>query len=199
MKLIRITALLAAALLIWTTAFADEVTFWEAHWQPGEYMVAFTPEEDARVAGIMEEATRKSEGTMTRTVADQDSVEAQYERFLNMHPDGKPITSDDVQYADIGWSTWAAGPPDDQSISRDDAWKIALEFLIENDLATPETLAHYYPQVSYDTGDPENPAWHITPECYDYEESDLPVTVWLVSVYAHDGSICGYREVNGAG
>ena len=48
-------------------------------------------------------------------------------------------------------------------------------------------------------GDPENPAWHITPECYDYEESDLPVTVWLVSVYAHDGSICGYREVNGAG
>jgi len=27
----------------------------------------------------------------------------------------------------------------------------------------------------------------------------LPITAWAVSVYAHDGSICGYREVNGAG
>ena len=64
----------------------------------------------------------------------------------------------------------------------------------------PETLVHYYPQVSYETGsDPENPSWHIILACYDYEETGLPITAWAVSVYAHDGSICGYREVNGAG
>ena len=45
----------------------------------------------------------------------------------------------------------------------------------------------------------EDEAWKITPVCYDYEESDFPITAWEVAVYAHDGSICGYREVNGAG
>ena len=39
----------------------------------------------------------------------------------------------------------------------------------------------------------------ITPVCFDDEESGLPVTAWQIAVYAHDGSICGYREVSGAG
>lgn len=190
--------LCAAVLLSALSACAD--TFWEARWNPGEYAVAFTPEEDARYTEIMETAARQSEGTGAWTEADQETPEVQYERFTGMFPDGNPVVYDDVEYEDIGYYKWAAGLPDDQSISREDAWKITLKFLVDQGLAEPETLKHYYPHASYETGsDPENPAWHILLECYDYEESGLPITAWSVAVYAHDGSVCGYREVNGAG
>ena len=190
--------LCAAVLLLAWAAHAD--TYWEMYRKPGEYVVVFTPEEEARVLGIMEEAVRKSEGTPVRTDADRESVEAQYERYMDLFPDGSPVEYDDVEYEDIGRYRWAVGLPDDQCISRDEAWKITLKFLTDQELATPETLAHYYPQAAFDTGyDPDNPVWKITPVCYDYEETDLPVTAWEVAVYAHDGSICGYREVSGAG
>lgn len=179
---------------------ADAETFWIKHWNPGEYTVQFTSEEDVQIMGIIEEAKQKSEGTTTRIGADLESVEAQYDRFIGMFPDGNPIEYDDIEYEDIGYYKWAVGIPDEQSINRDEAWKITLKFLIDQKLATPDTLVHYYPQVSYETGsDPENPAWHIILACYDYKESDLPITAWSVSIYAHDGSICGYREVDGAG
>ena len=158
-----------------------------------------TPE-DVRITEVMEESIRKSEGTPVRTDADQESVEAQHERYMSLFPDGSPVVYEDTEYEDIGYYRWAVGLPDDRSISRDEAWKITLGFLMDRGIASPETLAHYYPQVAYDTGyDPENPFWKVTLVCYDYEETGLPVTAWQVAVYAHDGSICGYREVNGAG
>ena len=179
---------------------AQAEPFWKMFWKPGEYVIEFTPEEDAEMDKIIKEAVQKSEGTTTRIGADYESVEAQYERFLSMFPDGGPVESDETVYEDIGTYKWAVGLPDDQSISRDEAWKITLKFLIDQGLAVPDTLVHYYPQVSFETGsDPENPAWHVILACYDYEETDLPITAWSVSIYAHDGSICGYREVNGAG
>ncbi len=195
----NLSAILCIVILLSAlSAYAD--TFWEMHWYPGEYTVEFTPEEDAQITGMMDEAIRNSEGTAARITADQETVEAQYERFIGMFPDGNPVEYDDIDYEDIGYRKWAVGIPDNQSVSRDEAWNITLKFLIAQNLAAPETLVHYYPQVSYETGnDPENPVWHILLECYDYEESGLPVTVWAVYVYAHDGSICGYREVNGAG
>ena len=194
-----LSIVLCASLLL-SIPLAHTETFWNMHWNPGEYAVEFTPEEDTLLTGIMEKAIRESEGTVQRIGADQESVEAQYERFIGMFPDGKPVEYDDIDYEDIGYYKWAVGIPDDRSISRDEAWKITLKFLIDQKLATPEILVHYYPQVSYETGsDPENPSWHIIPACYDYEESGLPITAWSVAVYAHDGSICGYREVSGAG
>ena len=194
LALVLVLTILPAAL----SAGAD--TYWSLYRKPGEYTVEFTPEEDAQVTGIMEEAVRKSEGTPMRTDADLESAEARYERFISFHPDGGPVEYRETEYEDIGFYRWAAGIPDDRSISRDEAWKIALKFLLDEGLATPEILVHYYPSASFDVGyDPENPIWKITPVCYDYEETDLPVTAWEVAVYAHDGSICGYREVSGAG
>ena len=194
-----ILPLLCLAMLL-SALPADADTYWKMYWKPGEYHVEITPEEDTQISGIIEESVQKSEGTLERIDADQESVEAQYERFISFFSDGSPVEYNETEYEDIGHYRWAVGLPDDQSISRDDAWKITLQFLIDQDLATAETLAHYYPRVSYDIGfDPENPVWKITPVCYDYEETDLPITAWEVAVYAHDGSICGYREVSGAG
>ena len=193
------TAVLCAALLLsFLPARAD--TYWKMYWKPGEYTVECTPEEEARIAGVMEEAMRKSEGTPERMDAEKESPEVQYERYLSFFPDGAPVEYKDVEYEDIGYYRWAVGLPDGQSISPEEAWKIALVFLTGQQLADPETLAHYYPQTVYDTGyDPGNPVWKVTPVCYDYEETGLPVSAWEVAVYAHDGSICGYREVEGAG
>lgn len=188
----------AALLLVALPAHADP--YWQMHWEPGRYTVAMTAEQEAQITQLTEEAIRNSEGTPVRTDADQESVEAQYERYISLFPDGSPVEYSETEYEDIGHYRWAAGLPDDQCISREEAWKIALRFLMEQDLATAEILVHYYPQVSFDIGyDPANPVWKITPECFDDEESGLPVTAWQIAVYAHDGSICGYREVSGAG
>ena len=190
--------LCTALLLSFLPAQAD--TYWNMYWKSGDHTVEFTAEDEAQIAQLMEEAVRNSEGTLVRIDADQESVEAQYERYISLFPDGSPVENDEIEYEDIGHYRWAVGLPDDQSISRDEAWKNALLFLIEQNLATAEILVHYYPQYIFDNGyDPENPVWKVTPVCFDYEESDFPITAWEVAVYAHDGSICGYREVNGAG
>ena len=179
---------------------ADADTFWKMYWKPGEYHVETAPGEDTQITEIIEEAVRKSEGTPVRIDADQESAEVQYERYISLFPDGSPVEDREVEYEDIGYYRWAVGIPDDQSVSLEEAWRITLKFLMDQNLATPEILVHYYPQATFDTGyDPENPVWKITLTCYDYEESDLPITAWQVAVYAHDGSVCGYREVSGAG
>jgi len=179
---------------------ADADIFWKMYWKPGEYSVEITPKEDTQIKEIIDEALQKSEGTPVRIDADQESPEVQYERYIRLFPDGSPNEDEEVEYEDIGHYRWAVGLPDDQSISLDEAWRITLKFLMDQKLATPGILVHYYPQAAFDTGyDPENPVWKITLTCYDYEESDLPATAWEVAVYAHDGSVCGYREVSGVG
>ena len=150
----------AALLLSALPAHADP--YWQMHWEPGRYTVAMTAEQEAQITRLTEETIRNSEGTPVRTDADQESVEAQYERYISLFPDGSPVEYSETEYEDIGHYRWAAGLPDDQCISREEAWK-------------------------------------ITPVCFDDEESGLPVTAWQVAVYVHDGSICGYREVSGAG
>ena len=198
MKRIMVLFLSIAMLLYILPVDAEK--FWQLYWMPGEYVVETTSEEDTQIAEIIEEAVHKSEGTPVRIDADQESAEVQYERYISFFSDGSPIEYKDVEYEDIGYYRWAVGIPDDQSVSLDEAWKTTLSFLLDQNLATPEILVHYYPQATFDTGyDPENPVWKITLTCYDYEESDLPITAWEVAVYAHDGSICGYREVSGAG
>jgi hypothetical protein len=196
----RIMALCLCIAMLLFILPADAETYWKMYWKPVEYIMEITSEEETQIAEIIVEAVHKSEGTPVRIDADQESAEVQYERFISLFPDGNPIEYKDVEYEDIGYYRWAVGIPDDQSVSLDEAWKTTLNFLLDQNLATPEILVHYYPQATFDTGyDPENPVWKITLTCYDYEESDLPITAWEVAVYAHDGSICGYREVSGAG
>ncbi|MBR3334461.1 MAG: hypothetical protein IKG23_09245 [Clostridia bacterium] len=181
-------------------AYAD--SYWKMHWKPGENIISFTPEEDAQITAVIEEANQKSEGTNIRVGADRESdVETAYNNFLVMSPDGSPMEpADDKEYEDVGRYMWAVGLPDEQSISRNEAWIIMLKYLLDQGISTPEILVHYYPLVSYETGNYNgNPVWRILLECYDYQDSGLPVTAWEVAIYAHDGSICGYRDINPVG
>ena len=177
-------------------------TFWEMHWQHGEYIVKCNLEEDTLITGIIETAKDRSDGTNIRLGADRENdPENAYQQFLSISPDGTPMEpTDDIEYEDIGLYYWAVGIPDDQSISKDEAWKILLKFLIDQKLSTPEDLVHYYPLISFETGNYSgNPVWRIILECYDNTESNLPFTFCDVAIYAHDGSICGYRLIEPVG
>ena len=177
-------------------------TFWEMHWQHGENTVKFNSEEDTLITGIIETAKDRSDGTNIRLGADRENdTEYAYEQFLSISPNGTQMEpADSIKYEDIGYYYWAVGIPDDQSISKDEAWEILLKFLIDQKLSTSEDLVHYYPLVSYETGNYSgNPVWRIILECYDYAESNLPFTFCDVAVYAHDGSICGYRLIEPVG
>ena len=164
--------------------------------------VLVTLEEETHISGIIEKAKEKSEGTNIRLGADRENdTEYAYEQFLSISPDGTPMEpTDDIEYEDIGLYYWAVGIPDDQSISKDEAWEILLKFLIDQKLSTPEDLVHYYPLISFETGNYSgNPVWRIILECYDNAESNLPFTFCDVAIYAHDGSICGYRLIEPVG
>ena len=64
---------------------ADAETFWKMHWKPGENIISFTPEEDAQITAVIEEATQESEGTNIRIGADRESdVETAYNNFLRV-------------------------------------------------------------------------------------------------------------------
>ena len=188
--------------LLASVSISHADTFWKMHWKPGEYVVEFTLEEETHISGIIEKAKEKSEGTNIRLGADRENdTEYAYEQFLSISPDGTPMEpTDDIEYEDIGLYYWAVGIPDDQSISKDEAWKILLKFLIDQKLSTPEDLVHYYPLISFETGNYSgNPVWRIILECYDNAESNLPFTFCDVAIYAHDGSICGYRLIEPVG
>ena len=189
-------------ILLASVSISHADTFWKMYWKPGEYVVEFTLEEETHISGIIEKAKEKSEGTNIRLGADRENdTEYAYEQFLSISPDGTPMEpTDDIEYEDIGLYYWAVGIPDDQSISKDEAWKILLKFLIDQKLSTPEDLVHYYPLISFETGNYSgNPVWRIILECYDNAESNLPFTFCDVAIYAHDGSICGYRLIEPVG
>ena len=188
--------------LLASVSISHADTFWKMYWKPGEYVVEFTLEEETHISGIIEKAKEKSEGTNIRLGADRENdTEYAYEQFLSISPDGTPMEpTDDIEYEDIGLYYWTVGIPDDQSISKDEAWKILLKFLIDQKLSTPEDLVHYYPLISFETGNYSgNPVWRIILECYDNAESNLPFTFCDVAIYAHDGSICGYRLIEPVG
>ena len=188
--------------LLASVSISHADTFWKMYWKPGEYVVEFTLEEETHISGIIEKAKEKSEGTNIRLGADRENdTEYACEQFLSISPDGTPMEpTEDIEYEDIGLYYWAVGIPDDQSISKDEAWKILLKFLIDQKLSTPEDLVHYYPLISFETGNYSgNPVWRIILECYDNAESNLPFTFCDVAIYAHDGSICGYRLIEPVG
>ena len=166
-----------------------DLTRWDRYWKPGEKRMEDTEESRIQVNAILEKVNQASEGTLVREGADADTVELQYELYQRMLQDGAEI--EPQLFDDIGTYTWAVGLPDEQSITQDQAWRIACQVLLEEAGISEEQLTHFYPHFSYETGDPENPFWHLNLMPYD-AGSEISV-VYEVAVYAHDGSVCGYK------
>ena len=166
-----------------------DLTRWDCYWKPGEKKMEDTEESRKQVDAILEKANQASKGTPVRDGADADTVELQYELYQHMLQDGAEI--EPQLFDDIGTYTWAVGLPDEQSITQDQAWRTACQVLLEEAGIAEEQLTHFYPHFSYETGDPENPFWHLN--LMPYDAGSAVSVVYEVAVYAHDGSVCGYK------
>ena len=168
---------------------AFDITRWDQYWKPGEKRLEDTEEARSRTESVLRQIDQASEGTAVREGADNDTVELQYAEYQRMIQEGREIQPQ--LFDDIGTYIWAVGLPDEQSISQDDAWRISCQALMETAGIPEDQMIHFYPHFTYETGDPENPFWHITWMPFD-QGVDVS-TVFDVAVYAHDGSVCGYR------
>ena len=75
----RHVVILTMLLILVVCSVAEAENFWQMYWKPGECKVSFTPEDDALVTGILEEAKARSEGTNQRHAADE------YVKILAFH------------------------------------------------------------------------------------------------------------------
>lgn len=168
---------------------AFDITRWDQYWKPGEKALDDTEETRSRVQYVLDTIDQASAGTSVREGADNDTVELQYEEYQHMLQNGMEVQAQ--LFDDIGTYIWAIGLPDEQSISQDEARRISCQLLLEEAGITEEQMSHFYPHFTYETGDSENPFWHIT--WMPFDQGANVSTILDVAVYAHDGSICGYR------
>lgn len=168
---------------------AFDITRWDQYWKPGEKILERTEESQSRVKAVLLMIDQASAGTSVREGADNDTIELQYVEYQRMIQEGREIKPQ--LFDDIGTYIWAVGLPDEQSISQDEARRISCQVLLEVAGISEEQMSHFYPHFTYETGNPENPFWHITWMPFD-QGADVS-TIFDVAVYAHDGSICGYR------
>ena len=118
-----------------------DLTRWDRYWKPGEKIMEDTEESRIQVNAILEKANQASEGTLVRDGADADTVELQYELYQRMLQDGAKI--EPQLFDDIGTYTWAVGLPDEQSITQDQAWRIACQVLLEEAGISEEQLCDW--------------------------------------------------------
>lgn len=168
---------------------AFDITRWDQYWKPGEKKLEDSEETRNRIESVLLLIDQESAGTSIREGADRDTVELQYVEYQRMIQEGREIKPQ--LFDDIGTYIWAVGLPDEQSISQDEARRISCQVLLEEAGISEEQMSHFYPHFTYETGDPENPFWHITWMPFD-QDADVSM-IFDVAVYAHDSSICGYR------
>ena len=169
------------------------LNMWDQYWKPGEHFMKTNEETDRRVDDIRKQVDMISAGSVIRTNADSFTLEQQYQSYQAMLQNGMVV--DEQFFDDMGTYIWLVGFPDEESITADQAWRLAYQVLLEDAGVSETELIHYYPQISYEVGNPENPFWRFHFMPYDLDTS----IVYEVAVYAHDGSICGYKTAVSVG
>ena len=170
-------------------AIGQAKPLYEQYWEPGAYTVEITEEDQVRLAALREQVEMLSAGTKVREASEAETLEVQYEKYLQMGEIPERV------YDDVGPFTWAAGLPDEEAISQEEAYIRACMVLAAQYDLQPEQLIHYWQHYAYVTSDPENPVWQIDFICYDGTQHNTAT----VALHAHDGSVCGiqYEMSNG--
>ena len=169
------------------------LNMWDKYWKPGEHFMKTNEEAERRVDGILQQVDTISAGSVIRTNADSFTLEQQYQSYQDMLQNGMIV--DEQLFDDMGTYIWLVGFPDEESITSNQAWRLAYQVLLEDAGVSETDLMHHYPQISYEVGNPENPFWRFHFMPYDLDTS----IVYEVAVYAHDGSICGYKTAVSVG
>ena len=186
-KCITIILVLLSVLGMYTIGQAKPL--YDKYWESGAYTVEITEEDRVRLAALWEQVEMLSAGTKVREASDAETLEVQYEKYLQMGEIPERV------YDDVGPYTWAAGLPDEKAISQEEAYICACKALLEQYGLAEEQLVHYWPHYAYLTSDPEHPVWQLDFICYDGTRTRTAT----VALYAHGGSVCGiqYEMSNG--
>ncbi len=126
------------------------LNMWDQYWKAGEHFMKTKEETERRVDGILKQVDSISAGSVIRTNADSFTLEQQYESYQAMLQNGMVV--DEQLFDDMGTYIWLVGFPDEESITSDQAWRIAYQVLLEDAGVSETELIHYYPQISYEVG-----------------------------------------------
>ena len=168
-----------------TTAFA--ANYWKKTWAQGEYVIALTAEDEAAIADLWQKMDEGSAGTWLRSLADSYTLEMQFEAFL----EGR-ITSSGAVFDDIGEYTWAIAMPDENAISQEKAFQLAVMAIHQQFDVSFDALAAYYPEYKFQIVYLNQPdafaMWQLTFSVYADDATGQEV-YYAVALYAEDGSI----------
>ena len=183
----RLLGLLMAVMVVLfsTTAFADN--YWTKTWAQGEYTITLTPEDEAAIADFWKKMDEGSAGTWMRSLADSYTLEMQFEAFL----EGRN-TSSGAAFDDIGEYKWAIAMPDENAISQEAAFQLAVMAIQQQFDVSFDELAAYYPEYKFQIVYPNQPnafaMWQLTFSVYADDATGQEV-YYAVALYAEDGSI----------
>ena len=183
----RLLGLLMAVMVVLfsTTAFADN--YWTKTWAQGEYTITLTPEDEAAIADLWKKMDERSAGTWMRSLADSYTIEMQFEAFL----EGRN-TSSGAAFDDIGEYKWAIAMPDENAISQEAAFQLAVMAIQQQFDVSFDELAAYYPEYKFQIVYPNQPnafaMWQLTFSVYADDATGQEV-YYAVALYAEDGSI----------
>lgn len=183
----RLLGLLMAVMVVLfsTTAFADN--YWTKTWAQGEYTITLTPEDEAAIADLWKKMDERSAGTWMRSLADSYTLEMQFEAFL----EGRN-TSSGAAFDDIGEYKWAIAMPDENAISQEAAFQLAVMAIQQQFDVSFDELAAYYPEYKFQIVYPNQPnafaMWQLTFSVYADDATGQEV-YYAVALYAEDGSI----------
>lgn len=163
------------------------------YYLPGEHTIEITDAKLSEYLTIVQKALASSEGTPARIGIDHETVEEQYELYQQMIEDG--FKSPAVKYDDIGNYYWIPGLPDENSISFQTAWIIAVSYLVGEQGISLTEMEERIPQTFFEVGDAENPIWKLI--FVNYRNTQKPT--YEVCIYANDGSVQGYRTNSSVG
>lgn len=168
-----------------TTAFADN--YWTKTWAQGEYTITLTPEDEAAIADLWKKMDEGAAGTWMRSLADSYTLEMQFEAFL----EGRNTSSGAV-FDDIGEYKWAIAMPDENAISQEAAFQLAVMAIQQQFDVLFDELAAYYPEYKFQIVYPNQPdafaMWQLTFSVYADDATGQEV-YYAVALYAEDGSI----------
>lgn len=183
----RLLGLLMAVMMVLfsATAFADN--YWTKTWAQGEYTITLTPEDEAAIADLWKKMDEGAAGTWMRSLADSYTLEMQFEAFL----EGRNTSSGAV-FDDIGEYKWAIAMPDENAISQEAAFQLAVMAIQQQFDVSFDELAAYYPEYKFQIVYPNQPdafaMWQLTFSVYADDATGQEV-YYAVALYAEDGSI----------
>lgn len=167
------------------------ITMWDQYWGKEGYSVELTQRDLDEIEQLWKEIDVLSQGSGIRETAETYTLEDEYNDYLETNK--APF---EQYYEDIGTYIWIPGLPDDQSISKYQAFCISIKALCDQYQQEPNDFIHYYPRFSYEISDPENPKWNILFIRYDDNNANIS---YKTQIHAYTGNIIGVQKRQSVG